>query len=497
MCLLPLLVVLLPLANGGEICDRGDPTERITFLDEVMSKLSHRYTIETGLSSFTACDPEDPNMPDSCNNFNNPSLFYGGFQLPCSEDPCPIETPSEVFPGLSLLYQPGYSDALVVFGCVPPPCAYFSIRPYLYERGLANVPGGGGGGSDDGTGERPPDPTDPDTRTVVDIPWYDSYNHLNMKSTANPGEEQFGSQFVFISTANRVVARDIAQAFIENGFSASAINVDGIPNAWAELEGPSSDIDSFRTIARIGKPCENLEDCEEYVQIPNRNILLRMMKPKINIPFLPFSEPTPRPKSTGSSETDIVGNDIMDALEEAIVAYYGEPQYTIEGTYKVFNYSECIRNGIYCWGENFDTVYVDFDGTGLIHGSTNSFVIACGANHVELGYAVYTNFGLFAESGLSAGLIDDEDKFGSANCYAPHLPESDFMYCVEVRSVGTCPTSANAPCVELINESPQVLFQARINLNPDTQTGPDPTEIIMPKIYGFVNNPNPPLSCII
>ena len=506
-------VLLFPLLSLGDVdaatysstslCDRRNPMARIALLNSATEKLSDTYTVSQGISVFGECDPEDPNMPESCKNFNNPSLYYGGVQLPCAQDPCPIETPPGVFPGKSSYIQPSVNDAVILFGCLPPPCAYFSVRPYLYERGIVNVDGDVYGnenpmpGDNDDVGQRPPYPTDPETRVVVDTPWHDSYNHLNIRSTASPGEQKFGSAFALISSANEAVVNDIIAALSQSGFPIAAINVDGIPSAWAALQGSTADRDSFRTVMRVAKPCQDQQECDEYVSIGSFSVLSRVLKPKVHVPFVPFLEPVPTERKTGRSETDIVGEGIMKNLQNAVFAKYGKPQYIIPGQKKTFNSSKCIYNGDYCWGDNYDTVYVDFDGQGKIEGARN-FVVVCGADHIKLGYSVYTSVGFFAPDGLATGLIDDAAKQGSASCYAPGLPNAELMYCVEVRSSGNCPDPAttSAPCVELFSGSTaEVLFQARINLNPATKTGPDPDELILPVIYGYENNDKVPVEC--
>ena len=503
------LVIIIMLAlpyegfsfDSSALCDRTDPSQRIALLDDAMNDLADRYDIGNGLTMLTECDPQDPNMPESCKNFNNPSLYYGGTARPCSQDPCATETPPSFIPGTSSYGQPSKSDATIVFGCLPPPCKYFSIREYLYERGLSSVneSQGDGGSDDDGELARPPDPTDPLTRVVVDAAWFDSYNHLNIKCTAATGTQKFGSAFAHISTPNKNVAKDIKKALVDNGFPDSAINVDGIPNSWAVLEGSTSDRDSFRTVVRIAKPCDNQQSCDEYTDMTNLNLLVRGLRPKANIPsptFDPFPQPVSTIRTTGTTETSIVGDNAMTKLLTAVSSYYGQPQDTIVGQAKNFIWQDCISKGEYCWGENFDTAYVDFTEPAVIRPQSDDFIVVCGANHIELAYSVYTSVGLFDPEGLAIGLIEDSDKVDSASCYSPDLDDqtSKQLYCVEVRSAGKCPQ--NGPCVELSTGAfSDVYIQNRINLHPTTMAGPDPSELIMPVIYAYSDSTTPPITC--
>ena len=177
---------LLSNSANSKFCDTDDPSQRIYLLQNVLSALNDRYISDYGLPMFVDCDPLDPNIPEDCMNFNNPSLYYGGEMVPCSESPCPQETPAAL-PEMSSYIQPSKNDAVLTFGCLPPPCEYFSIRSYLYERNKVTITGTADEGNNgDDIGQRPPDPTT-DERYVADTPWYDSYNHLNINSTARQG----------------------------------------------------------------------------------------------------------------------------------------------------------------------------------------------------------------------------------------------------------------------------------------------------------------------
>ena len=290
-----------------------------------------------------------------------------------------------------------------------------------------------------------------------------------------------------------MVVKDISEALVQSGFPASAINVDGIPAEWSILQGTSSLKDSFRTVLRMAKPCKDPIKCDEYLAITNRNLLVVVLKPKTSLPHVPFQQPIPTPHATGVSETDIIGTNALPDVLAAVVRHYGAPTEVIVGIHKTFNTTKCIHNGGYCWGDNYDTAYIDFAESFLIK-DADDFAVVCGGNHQRLDYAVYTSVGLFSPSGLAIGLIDDAVKDGSASCYAPRQTNVDKLYCVEIRAKGNCPRTT--PCVELLFDGPNELFlQARVNLNPVTKTGPDVDELIMPKVYVYEDNKISPVRC--
>ena len=235
-------------------------------------------------------------MPPDCINYNNPSVAYGSTLVPCPDVECPPESPSSFLPGKSGFYQPNQDHALVLFGCLPPKTDYVGIQTVLYEKAKSNV-------RDDldcrdalssPTGKHvkvfPPAPTVPGSRVVVDIPWYDTRNHLSLNAVGKPGSRtKFRSLFVHVTNANKQVARDIT------GVPSKAINVDSIPNLPEfHLEGNSTVHDSFRTIYRVvlpksvvsssgDLPSSSTDEMNKYIAFEHMNILVRYLTPKVPI----------------------------------------------------------------------------------------------------------------------------------------------------------------------------------------------------------------------
>lgn len=114
----------------------------------------------------------------------------------------------------------------------------------------------------------------------------------------------------------------------------------------------------------------------------------------------------------GQKESDIVGKGTFLALLSAVKSQYGEPSYVSNLIPFVFNVTKCLQ-GCYCGGDNEDTVFINADKIISLAGA-GDFAVVCGANHVQLQYAVYTSVGIFNTSGLAVGLITDEMKLNSA-----------------------------------------------------------------------------------
>ena len=483
--------------DNNQLCDVGNPKFRMALLQDAMGKLDTKYDITDGLAAFQVCDPNDPNINPDCLNYNNPSVAYGSTLVPCPDGKCPLETPESVL-GKSGLYQPHQDQALVLFGCTPPKTEYFSIRTYLYEKAESNVQVDEDFCKDamsSPTGEDikvfPPDPTVPGSRVVVDIPWYDTRNHLSINTVSDPDSTtKFRSLFVHITTANKQVSEDIVQAFVESGVPVEAMNIDSITDLPVfDLEGNSTVRDSFRTIYRLVLPESivssqdvnlNGKDIYSYITPDNMNILVRYLTPKLPVTKNGFPPQRATKKTVGQTETDLVGTDTFQMLLSAVESSYGKPDYIAKPVPLVINTTKCLQ-GCYGWGENWDTVYINTDKTIKLAGASD-FAVVCGANHLLLGYAVYTSVGIFNTSGLAVGVITDEMKLNSASYFAPDLPEVSNLYCFEIRSA----CDDRPFCVQpIFNDIKAVLVMYRINLNPNTKTGPALDELIRPIILGY------------
>jgi len=129
-------------------------------------------------------------------------------------------------------------------------------------------------------------------------------------------------------------------------------------------------------------------------------------------------------------------------------------------------------------------VFINADKIISLAGA-GDFAVVCGANRVQLQYAVYTSVGIFNTSGLAVGLITDKMKLNSARRFAPNLPDNDKFYCVEIRSDCHGDPHWGQPIFESIKS---VIVQFRINLNPQTKTGPATEELIFPVVLGYRGN---------
>ena len=225
-----------------------------------------------------------------------------------------------------------------------------------------------------------------------------------------------------------------------------------------------------------------MEEMNKYMAFEHMNILVRYLTPKGPIQKNAFIPQQLTTKALGQKESDIVGKGIFLALLSAVKSQYGEPSYVSNPIPFVFNVTKCLQ-GCYCEGDSEDAVFINGDKIISLAGA-GDFAVVCGANHVQLQYAVYTSVGIFNTSGLAVCLITghDEMNFNSARRFAPNLPYIDKFYCVEIRSDCHGDPHCGQPIFESIKS---VIVQFRINLNPQTKTGPTTEELIFPIVLGY------------
>lgn len=221
------------------------------------------------------------------------------------------------------------------------------------------------------------------------------------------------------------------------------------------------------------------------------NILVQYLNRERPIAKKGFKPQAFTKRSTGTNEVEQVGRNAFQRLLQAIRNRYGDPHYTSNSLPIIVNTSKYLYGGSYGFGDNEDTVYINTDKQISIAHS-HHFAVVCGADHLTLGYAMYTNIGVFQTNGLAFGIVTDAMKMNSASCYAPSLPNVGKSYCIEIRSdYGSYPHCSEPLSKEIKN----VLIQNRVNLNPHSKTGPDVDEIISPMVLGYRgNNKKPPPS---
>ena len=165
------------------------------------------------------------------------------------------------------------TDAVVFFGCTPPPAKYFSFRSYVFST-FHNL--------------RP---------TLLFASLGDSTNHLVINTTGLNMSDPFGKTTVITSTADMATDQAIRDTFVAAGFPATAVNTDIIPSSLVKM-GYEALADTFNMLYRVAI-FQDPKQGQAYINTTWP--VLRVTPPSQQKP-LPFSTPPLRKKGTGTTE---------------------------------------------------------------------------------------------------------------------------------------------------------------------------------------------------
>ena len=140
-----------------------------------------------------------------------------------------------------------------------------------------------------------------------------------------------------------------------------------------------------------------MEEMNKYMAFEHMNIFVRYLTPKGPIQKNAFRPQQLTTKAMGQKESDVVVKGTFLALLSAVQSQYGKPSYVSKPIPFVFNITNCLQ-GCYCGDDNEDTVFINADKIISLAGASD-FAVVCGANHLQLQYAVYTSVGIFNTTG--------------------------------------------------------------------------------------------------
>ena len=167
------------------------------------------------------------------------------------------------------------TDAIVFFGCTPPPAKYFSFRSYIFAR-FNNL--------------RP---------TILFASLGDSTNNLVINTTGlTTASDPFGKTTVVTTTADVNTDNAIREAFVAAGVPATAMNTDIVPSSLVKM-GQEKLADSFSMLVRVAVS-QNHTQGQDYLNTTWP--IIRVSPPPQQTP-LPFLTPELRKRGSGNSES--------------------------------------------------------------------------------------------------------------------------------------------------------------------------------------------------
>lgn len=394
---------------------------------------------------------------------NNPSSPYGMYRLPRGPGQT-AANPAEQPDGTSTVWRLRGDEAVVFAGPTPPRSAYFGWTGYLYDRATGGVP----------------------AREILFASLGDTANRDSIATAGTPGGgpgDPFEQWTVVVLTADEVTDAAVRSAAAAAGFDGAWINTLVIPAARVTL-GLAEDADTFGVLVRVAL-FEDPAAREAYLAAPPGAVW--RVTPAEPRPLEPLDEPPLRPRGTGRAEDPALAA-ALDELREAILDRHGrlgawEPPVTDVTPAP----GSCLAGERNCNGDNNDTIY--FSSAGFRLGdAADSLVVVYGVNHEATGKASYANFAVYEVRRLFGVASVDSRRFaGSAADYLPGHPLADRLYAWRVKR--DC--SGDPFCLELATTCPGLapdelgVIAFRAYLEPGTDVGPDPAELILDRVIRF------------
>eukprot|EP00042_Codosiga_hollandica_P053524 m.702997 g.702997 ORF g.702997 m.702997 type:complete len:481 (-) comp58714_c0_seq7:1390-2832(-) len=409
----------------------------------------------------------------------NPSSPYGRFMLKAA-DFTDLHEP---------IWQLRADEALIFYGCTPPESRYFGFQPY------AMVSGG----------------------KIVFADMTDSINYKTV-NTSQP-KYPFDTEVLFITSGDQQADTDTRSAFSEAGVAESNMNSNAIPNVadlGLDAMGVGLNNTIFANLFRI-TDCANSSFCNAYF---NSNWTVLRATPIKQRQGVPFPVRAYVNRTVANDESDLnstltsLVSDVIKAFESSSVQLAEQARLLplfIDGR-------TCIREKLNCVGDTRDACYmdgnepllnlirtsrllkehdVDIDASVSISpngpqfflsNDTEDFILMVGIihNQTPAPMASYTNivvYDVLKQMGVAAFM--DDVITGSAQQYGVY---TNAFYAFKFAR--TCGHSEQY-CYAVPTTFPGVpldyplTFVERAYVNPATNVGPDPAQLLPPVILHF------------
>ena len=315
----------------------------------------------------------------------------------------------------------------------------------------------------------------------------DTINNLTIK-TKNAEGENFDSETIIVSTADRKTYTLINNAIASSGLSNDIINLDVIPSSIVKM-GIDKKADTIGWLIRVAL-FQDKKIGETFLKNPGAVIL--RVAPISETKHDPLPIPELRIRGAGTTESEL--QEGLDVLGEAIVKKH-ESLFAQELSihYRDTEITEAISEGIRISGNNRDTTYM-YTEQFKLDNDKDDFVIVYGVNHVMTGKAAYANFSIYGiDAWNGIGAIDNNQFAGTAASYIPHHPKSNYFYvwkiarhCLNETNCFQVPRGHKGYGIEL-NDKVMIAFRAYVE--PATKAGPLYSELLEDKAIKFSEMP--------
>ena len=440
-------------------CSDSESSDATTLAEQ----LGVEFEVGEGAAvTFRVEDCEE--LPDCfATNASSPYLLFGLPPSPGAGMP-PIGSTLGVVPRLSSDLTPTWhldsDEAIVIAGSMPPPAAYFSLAPYLFDRA-------------DGTGGR----------SVIFASLFDATNHVHFAENGTG----FAEPFVVVLTPDAGVAGRVVEAIARAEPSATPLVIP-IPPGPLRL-GSDAEADGVGVLGRVAL-FDDEEQGETWLSEVETEWEVLRLSPVGTFDSEPFEVGPRQSRALGNSESPLT--EALDALGESIRDEYGEasvepvPITSARLIAALLRPEGCIEQGRNCLGDNGDTVYaagpVSPAGEVLpLEFPDEGFFVVFGVDHEATGNATYANAVLnLAEKRAGVAASDSRSWTDSAARYLPDHPDQSQLFAWHFAR--SCDGLEN--CTEVPRTFPgvpddgNVLFVFRAYLNPNSTVSTDPSFMV-------------------
>ena len=439
---------------------------------------------------------------------NNPTAPYALAVVPTWKDEYQDQKfhhiLNEAQRNMSGVYRLDQREALVVVAQLPPEARYFGIGTNVFTRD-ADLDKG------DPIYQTVTDPlllsilfgVSPDpSRMMLVASIGNSTNNVVIKNQT--GQEPWNRPAYFIITSDAQLASDVTDALTRAGASLSDIFTEPVAPDLVRL-GLDHLADDLITYIRYSMPDNEAAGDKWRRDLPLTVLRVRDMSEREY--HKPFAIPTYTQRKANTDENKLNGD--FGKLQEAVIASWGQQKTaTTLPFFSAYKYLDLIgqhclgygypgpaktRGPMDCLGDTQDADYQISESVQIDHGEVIAVV---GVLSTETGNATYTSLSVnwFPEL-VGVKNIDDVTLKGTADGFADALQDSsnaDKFYVYYVARDCTGLTHCVEVSKQLVPTGGIVKFIQRNYINPGSESGPDPDEIINP-VTIVLNGKNRPM----
>ena len=458
------LVIAVPLLLGS-VAPGSQEARSVDSLKAALGQAG--FEVNDGeLASFdptTLCCK--PGSPIKCMYANVDAPYLCSTYVPLG----PGEVQMQLLPNN---FHLGQNEALILVGQTPPPVAYFSYTVFLGTRRTTRFPLKNG------------------DYTMMNAYVADSINNLTIH-TSGPPKDPYHREFLLFIVADQQVKARVQEAARRAGYPPSMFNTIVLPPAVLHL-GVDQDADTFWLTQRTAVPRDQ-QALDTYLAQKQTLLRVTLQDPA----WQPDPIPVPRVAVRGTGQTELDLMPAVDALGEAIKAYYSSAQVTEQPVDRMYwEGFTGLQEEINEMGPSGDAVGPRTAGQFFL--PSGDFAIVYGVNHEATGKATYASLALYEDNlWIGLGSAYSKDFPGSVAAYLEGLPpdnpavqNADKLYAWKLAwdcgGEANCLPIENPGCANLnLTESSPFKIQFRLYVEPATKTGPEIREVFFDRVLVF------------